>query len=97
MISKNSKIFLAGHRGMAGSAILNRLKKDGYKNVVGKDEKYFLVMIHPDTTNKYDIDMNKVLNIINSFGKKVFLFYPNVDANNTEIISSIAQYSNNYN
>ena len=30
MISKSSNIFLAGHNGMVGSAIFNRLKKDGY-------------------------------------------------------------------
>ena len=34
MISKNSKIFLAGHKGMVGSAILKRLKKDGYKKII---------------------------------------------------------------
>ena len=39
MISKNSKIFLAGHKGMAGSAIFNRLKKDGYKNIIIASKK----------------------------------------------------------
>ena len=34
MISKNRKIFLAGHKGMVGSAILKRLKKDGYKKII---------------------------------------------------------------
>ena len=34
MISKNSKIFLSGHKGMVGSAILKRLKKDGYKKII---------------------------------------------------------------
>ena len=34
MISKKSKIFLAGHKGMVGSAIFKRLKKDGYKNII---------------------------------------------------------------
>ena len=33
MITKKSKIFLAGHNGMVGSAILDKLKKNGYKNV----------------------------------------------------------------
>ena len=31
MINKNSKIFIAGHKGMIGSAILRRLKKLKYK------------------------------------------------------------------
>ncbi len=33
MINKNSKIFVAGHRGMVGSAILRKLKELKYKNV----------------------------------------------------------------
>ena len=34
MITKKSKIFLAGHNGMVGSAIYNKLKKILPKNVV---------------------------------------------------------------
>ena len=33
MINKNSKIFVAGHNGMIGSAILRKLKDLKYKNV----------------------------------------------------------------
>ncbi len=33
---KNKKIYLAGHNGMVGSAILNELKKQGYKNLLYK-------------------------------------------------------------
>ena len=32
MMNKNAKIYIAGHRGMVGSAIYRQLKKDGYKN-----------------------------------------------------------------
>ncbi len=32
----NSKIYVAGHDGMVGSAIVRRLKRDGYANIVGK-------------------------------------------------------------
>ncbi|MBU3669031.1 MAG: NAD-dependent epimerase/dehydratase family protein, partial [Candidatus Taylorbacteria bacterium] len=31
---KNSKIFVAGHKGLVGSAILRNLQKKGYKNIV---------------------------------------------------------------
>ena len=34
MLNKNSKIFLAGHTGLVGSAILRFLKKKNYKNIV---------------------------------------------------------------
>ena len=39
MINKSSKIFLAGHRGLLGSAILRSLKKKGYKNILTIDKK----------------------------------------------------------
>ena len=31
---KQSKIFVAGHRGLVGSAIVRRLQKDGYENII---------------------------------------------------------------
>ena len=36
MINKKSKIFVAGHNGMVGSAVLRSLKKNKYKNVITK-------------------------------------------------------------
>ena len=39
MISKNNKIFLAGHNGMVGSAILKKLKSLGYKNIICVSKK----------------------------------------------------------
>ena len=36
---KNSKIFIAGHKGMVGAAILKELKKQSYNNLVVKDHK----------------------------------------------------------
>lgn len=30
----NSKIYVAGHRGLVGSAILRKLKSDGYRNII---------------------------------------------------------------
>ena len=35
-MNKNSKIYVAGHRGMVGSAIVRELQKQGYNNVVTK-------------------------------------------------------------
>lgn len=62
---------------------------------IGPKEPYFLLMVHPDTTNKHDVNMEKVLDVVNSFGIKALIFYPNVDANNSEIVSGIARYKNN--
>jgi len=33
----NAKIFVAGHKGLVGSAIFSRLRKSGYKNIITKD------------------------------------------------------------
>ena len=35
-MNKNSKIFIAGHLGMVGSACMRLLKKEGYTNILGK-------------------------------------------------------------
>lgn len=34
MMEKNAKIYVAGHRGMVGSAIVRELNKQGYKNII---------------------------------------------------------------
>lgn len=39
MLDKDSKIFVAGHNGLVGSAIWNNLMKRGYTNLVGKSHK----------------------------------------------------------
>ena len=35
-MNKNSKIFIAGHLGMVGSACMRLLKKEGYNNIICK-------------------------------------------------------------
>lgn len=39
MITKDSKIYIAGHKGMVGSAVWRALGVKGYSNVVGKSSK----------------------------------------------------------
>ena len=39
MINLKSKIYIAGHNGLVGSAILRKLKSKGYKNVIFKERK----------------------------------------------------------
>lgn len=38
-LNKNSKIYIAGHRGLVGSAIWNNLKARGYNNLIGKSHQ----------------------------------------------------------
>jgi len=39
MINLNSKIYVAGHKGLVGSAIIRKLKKKGYKNLIFRSKK----------------------------------------------------------
>ena len=39
MLEKNAKIYVAGHRGLVGSAIWNNLLQRGYTNLVGRTHK----------------------------------------------------------
>lgn len=38
-MEKSSKIYVAGHRGMVGSAIVRKLEKEGYQNIITKTSK----------------------------------------------------------
>ena len=39
MMKKNAKIYVAGHRGMVGSAIVRELKRQGYTNIITRTHK----------------------------------------------------------
>lgn len=39
MMDKNGKIYVAGHRGMVGSAIVRALEKNGYQNIITRTHK----------------------------------------------------------
>ena len=39
MLNKKAKIFIAGHKGMVGSSICEKLKKNGYRNLLFEDKK----------------------------------------------------------
>ena len=36
MLNLNSKIYVAGHRGLVGSAIMRNLQQRGFTNVIGR-------------------------------------------------------------
>ena len=38
-MDKNAKIYVAGHRGLVGSAIVRNLKVKGYNNIIGRTHK----------------------------------------------------------
>jgi len=51
---KSSKIFVAGHKGLVGSAIYRRLLKDGYENVVVKTSKELNLTIQKDVDEFFE-------------------------------------------
>ena len=62
MINRKSKIYVAGHKGLVGSAILRKLKEEGYKKIIFADKKKL------DLTNQ-----SKVFNFIKK-NKPDFIF-----------------------
>ena len=56
MINKNSKIYVAGHKGLVGSAIIRKLKEKGYKKII--------------TKNKKDLDLTNQLQVSKFIKKK---------------------------
>lgn len=50
IINKNSKIYIAGHKGMVGTACWKALKQKGYNNLIGKTSKEL------DLQNQYLVD-----------------------------------------
>ena len=38
-MERDSKIYVAGHRGMVGSAIVRELKKQGYHNIITRTHR----------------------------------------------------------
>lgn len=50
-MDKNNKIYVAGHTGLVGSAIIRRLKKQDYKNIITKDFPELDLTRQNDTEN----------------------------------------------
>lgn len=48
-MKKDSKIYVAGHNGLVGSALIRKLKQDGYKNIIIRTHKEL------DLTNQNDV------------------------------------------
>ena len=39
MMEKDAKIYVAGHRGMVGSAIVRELRRQGYTNIITRTHR----------------------------------------------------------
>lgn len=56
MMEKQSKIYVAGHRGMVGSAIVRNLKDKGYTNIIGKSSKELNLMRQDEVERFFEVE-----------------------------------------
>lgn len=77
MINKNSKIFLAGHKGLVGSEIFDFLKNEGFKNVYVASRKKLDLLNQKKVFNYF---ANNSFNAVIIAAAKV----GGINANNTE-------------
>ncbi|MGX7689886.1 GDP-L-fucose synthase [Flectobacillus roseus] len=55
-MEKNSKIYIAGHKGMVGSAILRKLTQEGFTNIVSKSSKELDLRDQYSVKNFFEIE-----------------------------------------
>ena len=53
-MEKNAKIFVAGHRGMVGSAIVRELKRQGYTNIITRTHAELDLLRQVDVENFFE-------------------------------------------
>ena len=95
-LTKKTKIFLAGHKGMVGSAILKKLKENGYQNIITRNRKQ-LDLLDQNKTKKFlkinkpklvIIAAAKVGGIIANMNNKSKFLYENLQIQNNLIHGS---------
>ena len=67
MIGKNSYIFVTGHKGLVGSAVLRRLKFFGYKNIIYRSKSQLDLKDQSKVFNFFK--NNKIDAVVNAAGK----------------------------
>ena len=82
MIDKKSKIFVAGHNGLVGSAIIRKLKEKGYKNIITvkkskldlTDQSKVFTFLKKKNQNLYSLQLQKLEGFIQIINIKQNLF-----------------------
>ncbi|MCY2687812.1 GDP-L-fucose synthase family protein [Salinimicrobium sp. TH3] len=60
-MDKNTKIYIAGHKGMVGSAIWRKLKAEGYSNLIGKTSKELDLRNQQEVTDFFETENPEVV------------------------------------
>ena len=69
MISKNSKIFVAGHNGLVGSSVVRRLKNFGYKKIITSTKKQLDLRVQKKVQDFFkNSDIDAVINAAGTVG-----------------------------
>ncbi|MDR1651630.1 MAG: GDP-L-fucose synthase [Synergistaceae bacterium] len=95
-MDKNSKIYVAGHRGMVGSAILRRLEADGYGNVITRTRAELDLMRQDDVDAFFASERPEVVflaaakvgGIMANMTHQADFLYENLTIQNNVIISA---------
>ena len=95
-MNKNSKIYIAGHRGLVGSAIVNNLKSKGYSNLVLKthseldlcDQKAVSVFFETEKPEYVILAAAKVGGIVANSTYRADFIYENLQIQNNIIHQS---------
>ena len=95
-LKKNTKIFLAGHNGMVGSAILKKLRENGFKNIVLRNRKQLnlldqsktLAFLKKNKPNYVIIAAARVGGIVANINFKSQFLYENLQIQNNLIHGS---------
>jgi nucleoside-diphosphate-sugar epimerase len=67
MFDKTTKIYVAGHHGLVGSAIWNNLKSKGYNNLIGRTHKELDLTCQADVKQFFDKEQPEVVVLAAAF------------------------------
>jgi len=95
-VEKNSKIYIAGHRGMVGSAIHRKLQKEGYNNIITRSSSELDLRVQSDVEEFFEqekpeyvfLAAAKVGGIIANNTYRADFLYENLQIQNNIIHSS---------
>lgn len=95
-MEKNSKIYIAGHRGMVGSAIHRKLQKEGYNNIITRSSSELDLRVQSDVEEFFEqekpdyvfLAAAKVGGIIANNTYRADFLYENLQIQNNIIHSS---------